>query len=263
MKSLGRFMLALLFALQLMPAVRAQHEGPLELKEAGEIPAPAPRSAELKIPGGSIFLRDIRFPTRSAEFGDLLPVLTFEVVNRSTAPWGTLHIRFDIEATCSGEQLKLNTVVFTDIEWAQGKEISRSARGVLPKAPATMEHCSVTALRPSLSFAANSHYIVDADTGTTRDLDAERKEAAELAREADELARKEEATRAAERARAEKQAAQLAAETRKAREAEILRQRTECREVYKQTADKKISELTVKESHNIRVCEARGMYRPS
>jgi hypothetical protein len=89
----------------------------------------------------------------------------------------------------------------------------------------------------------------------------EESKAAEAKRDAAEAQRRKQAAAARKKKQAAKQAeedARLAEQ-----EAERTRIRNACAIVYSKTADKKVSDLTVRESQQVQACQALGLYPPT
>jgi hypothetical protein len=147
-----------------------------------------------------------------------------------------------------------------------------------------VDGCKAEIIKARLLLAENSKTRIDGVTGEQVDLakevqDLKAKRAAEAAAQAEEERKAAEAQRkkdAAETARRKrlaaerdrKEAEENARLTRKREEeeakaaAEQARLRAACAVIYRNTANKKVSDLTVDEEQKVRACQALGMYPP-
>ena len=144
--------------------------------------------------------------------------------------------------------------------------------------------CRTEIIKASLLLAQNLKVRIDGITGERVDLqeqlrEIEQKREAEAAAKAEqeritaeEQAKKDAADaarRKREAAEKRKKDAELDAQLAKYRAEEEARAaeerqktRAACALIYKNTADKKISDLTVREEQHVRACQALGLYPP-
>lgn len=201
----------------------------------------------LKVSDGEIIVREARF-IKLEFFRDYVPEISFVLVNRTKGPVGPLHIRFDIDAICNGAERKLSGVVSVSIGHSSYlQETTQPVSRVFEPLVNNVNGCRATGI----------HAEVAPETKAQRDADAAEasRRAAEIdQRHAEGLKQNDETQRAAVEIAVAKarEAARIRAEERVAKEV--------CPGVYKETADKKVADLTVKEEQQVRACQVIGMY---
>ena len=198
------------------------------------------------------------------------PTLTFDVVDHTTAPWNSITIHFDIGATCNDGKEIRQWSVSADVESETSKigpwkprgsypygtdfgfledrvrgcraELIKaqpcpggSMKAVLPTTPESWWTCSLGNNRPDLTEEIRSAQLRRANTAKG-------------------LAEKRKREQAEEDARVQK--------VRADEEAKTAAQRAACSSVYRNTANKKLGDLTVKELQQVQACQTLGMYPP-
>jgi hypothetical protein len=192
---------------------------------------------------------------------------------------------------CKGELRQWSRLVVTSLGWKRDEQVIEEKRDRVTPLFGEVDGCRTEIIKAVLVLAENEKLHIDGVTSERVDLaeqlreirakrDAEEAERAERERvAAEERARKEEAEAAREQylslERKKKEAEEAAREQylsleRKKKEAEDAaraaqeraRVRAACAVVYKNTADKKMGDLTVKEDQQVKACQALGLYPP-
>jgi hypothetical protein len=241
--------------------------------------------------GGSVEVRDPQF-IRVDQFNINQPVLSFGLVNKSVTAWTTLNIYFDIGVFCGDEvrlwsaSVEVNPNTKSYVHTIQSAvpgfhlqgcytELITARIGTSPANNPALTAEEVVAHRTQGEAAARMAVeeqkrlraeqikIIEA-ANAEADAEAEVEAKAEAVAEAKAAAK---AKQAAAQARAKAAAQKLADEAKKAADAENARQQAAvlqrlCAALYSTTADKKISDLTVKEEEQVRACQGIGMYHP-
>ena len=212
------------------------------------------RDISVAVGDGMLLLENVSFIKHQGL--DYLPLLSFRITNRSHREWTSLNLRFDIGGICDGIPRQWSTkVVFNPL----GLSFKVDPRAV---EPAGDYHDWVLSLRNEIKgCTAELFRVIDMSEGThdpadfteqLRTLIGERK--AEQERVKAEQAKQD----AAESARRAKM--RLEAEAKAEEERRNLR--AACGQIYRGTANKKVSDLTVKEEQQVRACQTLGMYPP-
>jgi len=213
-----------------------------------------------------------------------VPELSFKIKNETPYPWRTLKFQFDIGGFCNGEPRQWTVPATTSLGWAEDHPVIREYTDTVIPLVGKVDGCQTEIIKAKLILAENQRFRIDGVTGETVNLEAQLREIkvqrdAEAAAQAeqDRLAAEAEAKKAAaeaerkqkltaERKRKEaEEAARLArirAEENAKASAERARIRAACAVIYKATANKKVSDLTVKEAQQIQACQALGLYPP-
>lgn len=250
----------------------------------------------LPLKDGDIIVRDAHFISK--KWDRVVPGLSFTFRLQAaplTAPitWNRMVLRFDIDYTCPPKSEHVSKVVSLKIGslWSKGGEYFDMDIPLTGKVDA----CYDTSVAVKLLEAESDNFKLDLTSKEYIDLVEKRRiEAEQRAREQAERDAKwaeNEAKRQAEEAeearkaaiQAEKEAAlkkKQAAERKKkeaieaeenrrkaaedaAKAAEEARKiRAACAAIFKGTADKKISDLTVREEQQVRACQALNLYPP-
>ncbi len=200
---------------------------------------------------------------------DGVPELAVKIKNQPRSSWRTLKLQFDMGGLCNGEARQWTVPVVTSLGWAEDHQIVTAYTDTVSSLIGKVDGCKTEIINARLLFAENSKARIEGVSGDRVDLERQLREL-KAKREAEAAAQAEEERRAAE-AQAKKEAAEaarrkrLAAEQKK-RETELngrlARERAVCAVIYRNTANKKVSDLTVDEEQKVRACQALGMYRP-
>jgi len=192
----------------------------------------------IPLDNGKLLIRKARLVTPGVEGGDIAE-LSFEIENHTSAAWWTIELDFLITGRCNGEKRRWTVPATTSVGWAEDHVVRNVDKEMFEIREAKINECAIETIDAMLNLAQN---------GTTRIVSPElaKKEAAEAAH------RKR---LAAEQKRTEDEERAKAAEERK-------RVRAVCAAIYQSTADRKISDLTVKEEQQVRACQALGLYPP-
>jgi len=214
---------------------------------------------------------------RVNEVGIFVPELSFRLKNGTPYPWNTIKLKFDIGGLCKGEPRQWTVPAVTSLGWAEGHQLVKEYTDTVISLIGEVDGCKAEIIKASLVFAENPKLHIDGITGERVDLqkqlqELKEKREAEAAAQAEEdrksaeaqaeAQRKEDAAEAARRKRlAAEQRRKQAEEDAKAAE-DRRRIRAACGVIYQRTADKKVSDLTVKEEQQVRACQGLGLYPP-
>jgi hypothetical protein len=237
---------------------------------------------------GSIVIRP-QF-IRVSEFGSFVPELSFRIQNRTSCPWVTIKLQFDIGGLCNGEPRQWSIPAVTSLGWWEKGPFSNEYKNTVISLIGKVDGCATEIIRASLVSAESPAYggcqklRIDGVAGEPIDLgrqlqdiktkrEAEEAASAEQERIAAEAQAKKDAAEAARRKRAaaerkkkEAEAQARYAKTQAEEQARAAEERTKiraaCALIYKNTADMKIKDLTVKEEQQVRACQALGLYPP-
>lgn len=227
------------------------------------------------------------------EFNVYVPELALSITNQTSSPWATLKLQFDIGGFCDGEPRQWTLPVVTSLGWAKDHQLVKESTDYVIPLVGKVDHCKTEIIRARLILAEDSKTRIDGVTGEPLDLkkelleikakreveaaaqaEQERRAAeaeAEEKRKAAEAQAKDDAAEAARRKRLaaeqnRKQAEAAARQTKikteeDARAAEERRKiRAACTVIYKNTIDKKVKDLTVREEQQVQACQALGLY---
>ena len=223
-----------------------------------------------------------------SKYGSSIPELDLKLKNQTSSSWGTLKLQFDIGALCAGYSPHQWTVT---VDTGVGK-VERHEGFTLPMlAEATSKGCRIEIMKASLVLAESSirpdkGLLTTRINGVTEPVDLDKQLQEIKAKRETEAAAKAEEERKAADAQAKQDAAETARRRRLAAEqkkkdaelnARLVKERAEdeakateerrkvraaCTAVYRDTADKKLGDLTVKEEQQVRACQALGLYPP-
>jgi len=201
------------------------------------------------------------------------PELFLELANQSGSPWETLKLDFEVGALCDGDPRQFSVPFIGSLGWSKDFELKKKASVPMFSLVGKVDRCRTEIIRGRLVVAKNSNTSIDSVAEEKPDLHEELKtikvkrdaEAAALAEEerkaAEEQARQD-AEEAARQKRLEAEHTRKQAEADRKTAAERRRLQAVCRVVYRNTIDKKITDLTVREEQQVRACQALGMYPP-
>lgn len=266
----------------------------------GQAPEQEHRSANyitIPLDGGTVVIQDARF-IRLDDFGDFVPELSFAIVNRTSSGW-SLKLQFDVSGSCGGGRREWSIPTTLTLV---NKPLSVTHKDSVIPLFGKVDGCHSDSIAAKLVVAENAIIRIDGATGERTDLKAKREaerlaREAEIADRAERIrvaaqaqAEKEAAEAETKRLAAEAEAknAAVAAAKRKRlmaeqkkRDAEqhalnlkkiaelkaeivieLQRARAVCAESYRNTSDKKLRDLTVKEAEQIRRCQSADMYPP-
>lgn len=245
--------------------------------------------------GGDIIIQHPQFIQK--RFNIDLPWLMFGVVDKSSAPWESLKLQFDMGGVCNGEirqwsasvVLKSNDLKAMALWGYHSNGSGDYDTGTVDSLVGKVEGCRTEVIKVRIGEPPPEPLNLR-DEVAAHKLKRESEDAARIAAEVEKnrLAEEEKAKRVAEREKREKQEAaadaarrkQLADEQKKkdaeldariaktkaedeAKAAEEQRQvRAACALIYRNTADKKVGDLTVKEEQQVRACQALNLYPP-
>jgi len=217
------------------------------------------------------------------------PTLTFVFIDKTSPAIESVKIRFDMGGVCNGEIRQWSEVVTLPLVFmaqegwrnythqieslngvVQGcrTEIIKARAGEPPPPPLDLRAEVETAKAKRESDEAAAAKAKSAADAARAEAEAAKiarmkeQDAADAAREkrlADEQKKRDDAAKAAQRAKDD--AARAAEEARA--EAIARQARAVCAQVYKSTADKKISDLTVREAQQVQSCQNLDMYPPT
>jgi hypothetical protein len=221
---------------------------------------------------------------RRNEFGSYLPELAYTIRNQTSSPWRTLKLQFDVGGLCNGEPRQWTVPVLTSLGWAEDHQLVREYKDTVIPLVGKVDGCTAEIIKARLLLAESFKVRIDGVAGERVDLEKELQKL-KVKREAEAAAQAEEERKAAE-AQAKEDTAEQArrkrrAATRKRKEAEDnallaryradaeakaaaeqARLRAACAVIYRDTAKKKVSDLTVDEEQKVRACQALRMYPP-
>lgn len=247
----------------------------------------------LPLDDGDIFIR-AQFIRRN-EFGSYVPELALELKNQTSSSWRTLKLQFDIGGLCNGQTRQWTVPIVTSLGRAEGHQLVKEYKDTVISLVGKVDGCKTEIIKARLVLAENSKLRIDGLTGERVDLERQLEEL-KIHHEAEVASQAEAERKAAEvqaEAQAKKDAAEagrrklIAAEQRKkdadARlatyKADMAKQKAEekeeanaaferrkirvaCSTIYRNTADKKLKDLTVKDEQQVRACQALGLYPP-
>jgi flagellar biosynthesis GTPase FlhF len=238
----------------------------------------------LPLDDGSILISRATFIRDSQYTDSKIPELLFLIANHTSSPWRTLKLQFDIGGLCNGEPRQWTLPVVTSLGWAKEFTVSKEYKDTVFSLVGKVDGCKAEIIKASLVLAENSKTRINGLTGERVNLEKQlqelkAKQNAEAAAQAEEERQaaaaqaKKDAAEAARRKRlaADQKRKQAEADARyakmkaeeDAKAAEERRKiRSECSSIYQNTADKKVSNLTVKEEHQVRACQALDLYPP-
>jgi hypothetical protein len=180
---------------------------------------------------GRILIKDAQF-IRENVFGGgaLVPELSFTIINETSFGWRSVKLKFDMSGICGSKPRQWSRSVVMSLGWTQQEHYAKEFKDTMIALVGKVDGCHTETIKASL-------------------LNAEKVSAAEAVdqgiRDAAEAARQKRAT----------------AEQKKAVEERAL-VRAACAMIYKNTSDKKMSDLTVNEDQQVKTCQAVGLYPP-
>jgi hypothetical protein len=226
--------------------------------------------------------------------------LSFTILNHTGSPWKALKLRFDILGDCEGQPRRWSHSVtvmgfdvspddpfFRNLTEDQRKVfVEKQVHTVVDSAIGSVRGCTTEAIDAVITFAQNAktgeklespikseppdviaakaeQYRIAAEERAKKDAEERRRSAERAAAEAADQAKKaaaegaDQAKRAAAEAEREKR---LAAEQKKKDAALKAQIRAFCAVVYHDTANKKVSDLTVTQEQDVRWCQREGLY---
>jgi hypothetical protein len=210
--------------------------------------------------------------------------LSFKIKNQTRYPWRTIKLQFDIGGFCNGEPRHWTVPAISSLGWTEDHPIVNDYADTVIPLVGKVDGCVTEIITAKLVLAANEKFHIDGTTGETVDLErqlreikAKREADAAVEAEQERIAAQADAKRAAAEAERKRRlaaerkrkdaedaarSAKIKAEEDARAAAERARVRTACATIYKNTADKKVSDLTVKEAQQVQACEALGLYYP-
>lgn len=237
----------------------------------------------IPVEGGNLVIRSqfIRFNELAKSY---VPELAFKIKNETPMPWNTLKLQFDIGGLCNGEPKQWSLPVTMSLGWTAEFPLVKEYKDTVIPLVGKVDGCTAEIITAKLVLAENSKVRIKGESGARIDLEKELQEL-KARREAEQAAKAQEERKAAEEA-VKKEAAETARKRRLAAEqkqrdaeqaaryarekaeadaraaVEAAKIRTACAEIYKNTANKKVADLTVVEEQKVRACQALGLYPP-
>jgi hypothetical protein len=236
----------------------------------------------LPLGDGSLLIR-AQFISQNPD-GTYVPELTLKLKNQTSSSWRTLKLQFDVGGLCNGKPRQWTLPVFTSLGWSEDHQLVQEHAETVISLIGEVNGCKTEIVKAQLLFAENlKHELFDfpaVPIDLSSDLDVVR-----VKRDAEAAVQAEKERRAAE-AQAKKNAdaalrrKQLAVEQKRrqaesdaldakmkaeedAKAAEKQRKiRAACTEIYNNTIDKKVKDLTVREEQQVRACQGSGLYPP-
>ncbi len=153
---------------------------------------------------------------RQNEFGSYLPELAYTLTNRTSSPWRTLKLQFDIGGLCNGERRQWTVPVVTSLGWAEDHQLVREYRDTVTPLVGEVDGCKAEIIKGSLLLAESFKIRIDGVLHERVDLAKELQEV-KINHGAEAAAEAEEERKAAE-AKAKSDAAELARRKRLAAE---------------------------------------------
>ena len=221
---------------------------------------------------------------RVNKYGDYVPELSFGITNETSSPWRSIQLRFDIGGICNGETRQWSVPAVIGIGHSPDRPMMKTYADTVISLVGKVDGCTTEIIRASLVAAENSTVRINGQTGERVDVELElqqikAKREAEAAAEAERQRIRAEAKAKADAEEEKRLAAEAKEEARKealenarltklraiqaAKDAEERRRiRAACSAIYRSTADRKVSDLTVKEEQQVRACQALGLYPP-
>lgn len=250
---------------------------------ADEFPIPIPS-------GGDLTVQNPQFIVKN-QFNIYDPLLTFGIVDKSSAPWEIVKVHFDMGAVCNGEILqwsesvtvRSSTLLFMKEHGMKNYEyrmnsLTGKVQGCRTElirvrpGESSVEPLDLRDEVRTLKLKRESEEAVKEGADEAAKTERERVAAEEKAKNLAERG-KQEAAEAARRRRladekrlkdAEQDA--LRAKATAAEEAKAAAERRQlqdaCVLIYKNTVNKKVGDLTVREEQQVRTCQALDLYPP-
>lgn len=191
---------------------------------------------------GRIVIQNVSF-FKETGYHYFTPQLSFLALNKNASEWSELRLKFQIDAVCNGKPRQwTESVALSDLG-------SRAKSYTGTPQPGELGVCSQETFEAVVEFAENEDMRTNYLTGEVNDLKTPRLEAK---KRAEEERKAEQAEIAREQAEFDREQARLDREQRQ--------RRTACARIYRNTADKKISDLTVKEDQLVKACQGLGYY---
>jgi hypothetical protein len=221
------------------------------------------------------------------EAGNYWPRLAVQIQNNTSSPWKTLKLKLDICGLCNLKARQWTLPVSTGVGVGAIKEYHDTLLSLVGE----VDGCKTEIVKAQLLFAESlngqSFTFPDVPVDLSSELkevrakrDAEAAALAEEDRQASEKERKAAEAQAKKDADATSRRKQLAVEQKRrqaesdaldakikaennAEAAEKQRKvRAACTEIYKNTIDKKVKDLTVREEQQVRACQGLSLYPP-
>ena len=211
----------------------------------------------IPLEAGSIVVRDIRLSETEARGIDNWDLaMSFALENHTSTSWDSLDLEFKIGTICAGETRQW-TYVFHSGPLpvkATHANADREVIVTLPKKP----NCEMAIAKGRMLRAANA----------TQRIEGSSSEIGDLTQEIQSIQGKREAARAAAAIAARRKQAEDDAHYAKAKAAadakfteERAATRAACSLIYDKTVDRKVSDLTVRETQQVQACQMLGFYR--
>jgi hypothetical protein len=216
--------------------------------------------------------------------GTYVPELTLKLKNQTFSSWRTLKLQFDVGGLCNGKPRQWTLPVLTSLGWSEDHQLIQEHTETVISLIGEVNGCKAEIVKAQLLFAENlKHELFDfpvlpIDLSSELEVvrvkrDAEAAVQAEKERKAAEVQAKKDADAGLrrkqlaieqKRKQAEADAQRLKVKTEEDAEAAEKRRRVRaaCTEIYKNTIDKKVKDLTVREEQQVRACQVLGMYPP-
>jgi hypothetical protein len=210
---------------------------------------------------------------REGDYG-FVPELAYTLTNRTSLPWESLKLEFDIGGLCNGKPTQWAFSVGTSLGWIESHEVVKESVPSIPllSLVGKVENCYTEIIRVRLilaaSFKSGDRLPVRIENSITEPIDlTEELLTIKGKRDTDAAAWLKEKQNADDKQRIRDEAARQARldEMRNADEAEAAQTRrikAACTVIYRNTANKKVSDLTVVEEEKVRACQALEMYPP-
>ncbi len=239
---------------------------------------------EMQLGAGQIAVR-VHF-IQMNNFGAYIPRLTVLMENRTSSPWWTIRLKLDLGGLCNGEPRQWALGARTALGWSPDSNLTTEYTSLEIPLVGKVDGCEVELVRAQIVEARSTETSIDKNGVVHEDIDFREEleaikrirdqeklvKAAELER-LNEINRKEaelEALRqrrfAEERRKKRAEAAARAARQKEIEAASAAEERRKvrsaCLRVYRATADRRVSSLTVREEHQVRACQSLGLYPP-
>jgi hypothetical protein len=197
---------------------------------------------------------------KSAHFIDVagdvyLSDLSFVIENNTSSFWAPLTLQFQIGGLCNGEPRQWSFPVDTSVGFSSSGPMTNTVKRFISSESGKVTGCKTEIIRATLVRAVGRTSRVDGMAETQIDLTEELR-AIKAKHEADDAANRARETAIAERRRAEDRER---AEKDAAEHAQLA---ATCSRIYKTTADKKVSDLTVREAEQVTICQRLDLYPP-
>lgn len=194
-------------------------------------------------------------------WGNYWPGIALTIQNQTSHPWEYIRLQIDAGGICDGAPSAWSfPVAVGPLGWDKYRAVRKNVSTALLDLKDTITDCTSDAFEVRVLRADFKDIHINNEPLPRIDMItilAERKKQREAEQAKHDAAVKaQDARDAAE----QKRRAELAKQEQERKAAEYTRIKNACTSLYRNTANKKISDLTVAEDQQVRACQALGLY---